>query len=220
MGRDQAMSEKKRLSPQERERQIVDEAIRFFAEQGFGGQTRELAKRLGITQPLLYRYFSSKEALIERVYQDVFVGRWKENWQSLITDRSQPIRQRLLRLYGEYAEVIDNREWVRILILAGMKGESLNRRYLDQVREKIIEPLCREMRFEAGLPDPDTLPLDEAERDLVWSFHGTFIYRGIRKWVYGIPVMEDSDTIVETAVTAFLEGAPAALSEILADRLD
>ncbi|MCA1299727.1 TetR/AcrR family transcriptional regulator [Stappia indica] len=220
MGRDQAMSEKKRLSPQERERQIVDEAIRFFAEQGFGGQTRELAKRLGITQPLLYRYFSSKEALIERVYQDVFVGRWKENWQSLITDRSQPIRQRLLRLYGEYAEVIDNREWVRILILAGMKGESLNRRYLDQVREKIIEPLCREMRFEAGLPDPDTLPLDEAERDLVWSFHGTFIYRGIRKWVYGIPVMEDSDTIVETAVTAFLEGAPAALSAILADRLD
>jgi hypothetical protein len=35
----------------ERERFIVDEAVRFFAEQGFGGQTREFAKRMGITYP-------------------------------------------------------------------------------------------------------------------------------------------------------------------------
>ena len=51
------------MPPGEREAQIVAEAVRFFAETGFEGQTRELAARLGITQPLLYRYFPTKEAL-------------------------------------------------------------------------------------------------------------------------------------------------------------
>src|ERR1700704_2652866 len=66
-----------RLDPTQREAIITREAVAFFAECGFEGQTRQLAKRLRITQPLLYRYFPTKEALIERVYQEVFVGRWK-----------------------------------------------------------------------------------------------------------------------------------------------
>ncbi len=44
---------RKRLPREERERLIVDEAVRFFAEVGFEGQTRALAERLGVTQPLL-----------------------------------------------------------------------------------------------------------------------------------------------------------------------
>lgn len=209
------VKEKKRLSPKEREKQIVAEAIAFFADQGFGGQTRELAKRIGVTQPLLYRYFASKEVLIERVYQDVFIGRWREHWQTVLTDRSLSIEDRLTRVYREYARVIDNREWLRILILAGMKGESLNHRYLEQVREKLIEPLCLEMRFEAGMKEPDSLPLTTQETDLAWSFHGTFIYRGIRKWIYELPVEDDLDIVVENAIRMFLGGFPAALATIL-----
>ena len=65
-------AKRRRLSPTVREQQIVDEAIQFFAEVGFGGRTRELAKRIGITQPLLYRYFPTKEELIDRVFDEVF----------------------------------------------------------------------------------------------------------------------------------------------------
>ena len=198
-----------------REKQIVTEAIAFFADHGFGGRTRELAKRIGITQPLLYRYFASKEALIERVYQEVFVGRWKEDWQKILCDRDLPLRKRLTRIYYEYARVVDNREWVRILILAGMKGESLNRRYLEQVRVKLIEPLCGEMRYEAGLPAPDDLPLVSQEIDIAWSFHGTFIYRGIRKWIYDVPVEDDIDAAVDNAISVFLEGFAITLPEVV-----
>ena len=49
------------------EKMIVEEAIRFFAEAGFAGQTRELARRLDVTQPLLFQYFPTKDDLIERV---------------------------------------------------------------------------------------------------------------------------------------------------------
>ncbi len=67
---------RKRLPREERERLIVREAVAFFAEVGFDGQTRELARRIGITQPLLYRYFPSKDALIDRVYQEAYLNRW------------------------------------------------------------------------------------------------------------------------------------------------
>ena len=46
--------EKKRLSSQEREQQIARGAVEFFAEVGFSGDTRELARRLGVTQSLIY----------------------------------------------------------------------------------------------------------------------------------------------------------------------
>ncbi|WP_455722275.1 TetR family transcriptional regulator [Xanthobacter autotrophicus] len=62
---------RRRLSPAERERDIVAGAVAFFAEHGFDGATRDLARRLGITQPLLYRYFPGKDALLDRVYQEV-----------------------------------------------------------------------------------------------------------------------------------------------------
>ncbi|MBV8472294.1 MAG: helix-turn-helix transcriptional regulator, partial [Hyphomicrobiales bacterium] len=75
----------------ERERVILAEAIRFFAEHGFDGQTRELAKRIGIAHSALYRHFPSKEALIERVYEQVYVSRWKPEWEGLLTDRSRPL---------------------------------------------------------------------------------------------------------------------------------
>ncbi len=52
-----------RLAPEARERLILDEAIRYFSDVGFGGQTRELSRRLGITQPLLYRYFPKTRAI-------------------------------------------------------------------------------------------------------------------------------------------------------------
>ena len=71
---------RQRLSPADRERQIIEGAIDYFAETGFSGQTRELSKRLGITQPLLYRYFENKQALVDRVYETVFAGRWDPSW--------------------------------------------------------------------------------------------------------------------------------------------
>jgi hypothetical protein len=35
--------------------------------------TRDLARRLGVTQPLLYRYFPSKDDLIKEVYRTVYL---------------------------------------------------------------------------------------------------------------------------------------------------
>jgi AcrR family transcriptional regulator len=48
----------------EREQQMVEAASELFAERGFGGVSMDdIAKASGITKPMLYAYFDSKEGL-------------------------------------------------------------------------------------------------------------------------------------------------------------
>ena len=106
-----------RMNPAEREQMIVRKAVQYFAEHGFDGSTRDLAQHIGVTQSLLYRYFPTKQALIERVYGQVYVARWNPLWEDLLRDRSKPFEERLKGYYLEYAQNLIRNEWVRILIL-------------------------------------------------------------------------------------------------------
>jgi AcrR family transcriptional regulator len=53
-----------KLNKADRRKAIVDTAAQLFAEVGFrGGTTRELAKRVGVTEPVLYEHFKTKSEL-------------------------------------------------------------------------------------------------------------------------------------------------------------
>src|ERR1700722_18631508 len=91
-----------RMAPQDREQFILDNAVRFFAERGLAGETRELARRLGVTQSLIYRYFPSKDVLIDRVYQKWFEDYWNPDWTGWIGDRRRSFEDRLLDFYRDY----------------------------------------------------------------------------------------------------------------------
>jgi AcrR family transcriptional regulator len=200
-----------RLDPSEREAIIAREAVSFFAEHGFEGQTRELAKRLRITQPLLYRYFPSKEALIERVYQEVFVGRWKPSWDKIITDRSTPLKARLIHFYREYAEVILTYEWIRLFMFAGLKDLGLNARYLKMLRERAFDKVIEEIRVEYGRPSTDDLPITVIEIEMVWGLHAAIFYLGVRQFIYSMPLETDVNSIIDAKVTTFLGGVRSVL---------
>src|SRR6201998_375242 len=96
----------KRLSPDDRRKEFVARAAEFFSEEGFGGGTRDLARRLGVTQPLLYRYFPSKDDLIKEVYRTVYLEPLDPGWERLLADRSRPMRERLREFYSAYTSVI------------------------------------------------------------------------------------------------------------------
>lgn len=209
--------QRRRLPPDERERLIAREAVGFFAEHGFEGQTRELAKRIGITQPLLYRYFPSKEALIERVYHEVFVGRWNPLWEEWLDDRTQPLEQRLRRFYQDYARMILSYEWVRLFTFSGLKGLDLNTRFLKMLRDRIFSRVIAELRFAHDLPSFGEVPMGDMEVELVWGLHAGIFYLGARRWIYGLPVPDDVDTVIAAKVEAFLAGAPAAIAASLRD---
>ncbi|MBX9634990.1 MAG: TetR/AcrR family transcriptional regulator [Magnetospirillum sp.] len=206
---------RRRLPRQERERLIIDEAVRFFAEVGFEGQTRALAQRLGVTQPLLYRYFPDKESLIERVYQEVFEGGWDPAWETALADRTRPLADRLHELYRNYTLVNFSYERVRLFMFAGLKDVAIANRYLDFVREHLFKPLAREVRFTAGLDLAE--PVSEAEIEVVAGLHGAIGYVGLRRWVYSAQNSMDVEASVTGLVETFVNGAPATF-RILANK--
>jgi AcrR family transcriptional regulator len=53
------------VSRAEREQQMLDVAEEVFAEQGYGAVSmEEIAVRVGLSKPMLYEYFGSKEGLL------------------------------------------------------------------------------------------------------------------------------------------------------------
>lgn len=200
----------------DREQAILSEAIRFFAEHGFEGQTRELAKRMGITHSAIYRHFPSKEALIERVYEQVYLSRWQPGWAPLIKDRSRSLEARLTQFYLEYVARVFDHDWVRIFVFSGLRSFDITGRYLDIVRREVIEPACTELRQELGLPDVAGLPLTERETEMFWGLHGRIFYIAIRRFVYQTATPSDLDDIVGDAVRGFFIGARQLSRELVA----
>jgi AcrR family transcriptional regulator len=197
-------TKRKRLSPEERRRAFIQKAAELFAAEGFGGGTRELARKLGVTQPLLYRYFPSKDDLIEAVYRSVFLERWNPDWDTLLSDRSLPLRERLEAFYRSYTDAIFNPEWLRIYLFAGLRGLDLNRRYIEIVETRILKRIVEEYRHEAGLP-PKQKP-SPTEMELAWLLQGGIFYYGVRKHIYGLPVLESKERAIANALEVFLEG--------------
>ena len=198
-----------RLTPSDRSDRILKGAISFFAKHGFAGQTRELARELGISKGLLYRYFPSKDDLIDRIYDEMFVRRWKPEWDAILVDRSVPLLARLKRFYLEYAQMLHDYEWVRIYLYSGLDGASIAQRFAKLVTERIYKPIIGEMRREFGLPGLDEQPLTEPEAELMWALHGGLFYIGIRKWVYRVPTPHDVAGTVSRAVERIYADAQA-----------
>lgn len=194
-----------RLSPADRERQIVAEAVKFFSEVGFGGQTRELARRLGITQGLLYRYFPDKQSLLERVYAAVFEEKWKTEWVTQLQDRSLPLRDRLLNFYSEYRNLIQTSEWVRTYLLAGLAGLDINQKYRELLKTRLFPIVVAELRFEFKVNKQARRVMKEEEEHML-TLHGMIFYQGIRKWVYRYESSIDEQVILGRQIDMFLFG--------------
>jgi AcrR family transcriptional regulator len=183
----------------------------YFAEVGLGGGTRELAKRVGVTQPLLYRYFPTKESLIEAVYELIYVNRWRSAWTETLTNRDLSLRKRLVFFYKSYTDSVLTREWLRLYLFAGLNGAELNHWCVSLLEERIFTPICRELYAELRMPRPPKYRPSRAKIDLVWNLHSAIFYCAVRKQVFRVPVTEDDHAAIEQAVDLFLSGARRSL---------
>lgn len=205
-GEPAAPTKRTRLSPHERERQIVKAAVAFFSEAGFDGQMRELARRLEIPNSLLFRYFPTKADLLDRVYREVFEGRWNPEWEASIADTSVPLRERLVTFYLEYARVVHSAEWVRTFLYAGLAGLDVNRRYRQLLKRTIYPAVLNQVRQHHGLDAAAADGFSPEEEELITAMHGMVFHAGIRQWVYGYEVLPARQRI-GLNVDMFLAGA-------------
>lgn len=207
---------RQRLRPADRRNQILQGAISFFAEHGFEGGTRDLAARIGVTQPLIYRYFPTKDDLIREVYQSVYLGRWRAQWTELLIDRDRPLRARLSEFYLRYTDVIFSSDWMRIYLFSGLKGLEINSMWVSFIENHLVSTICGEIRREHNLPPLAEAGITVQETEGFWLFHGGIFYYGVRREVYRIPV----HLPIEEFIAVGVEGMLAALPVIMKTALD
>lgn len=202
---------RRRLGVVERERQILDGAIQFFAVHGFGGQLRDLARSIGVTHALLYHYFPTKQALVDRVYLEVFEGRWRAAWDELLDDPDMPVEDKLTAFYWEYVTITLSKEFVRILVFSGLTDHTITDRFFAMLRARLFPRLIRETRRFRGMVS--RAKPSEREMELLMGLHGGFFYITMRRWIYAQDVYSESahegydEHLVRDRVRAYLNAS-------------
>ena len=202
-------SDRKRMASQDRRRQILDKAADFFSQFGLTAQTRGLATACGISQRLLYRYFPTKEALIEEVYRSSIAGPFKAVWFSELSDRSKPLDDRLTHFYKDYFATIFTGRWLRLFMYASLADVGMAPNYTSSMILQLLEMIVIETGWEQGV----VIPIDkDAQHEIGWTLHGALSHYAIRRHIYGFPQHAPEDTVVAVHVAHFLGGFRSAVA--------
>ena len=127
---------RRRLPRAEREPQMVDAALALFTERGFDDVPMdEIAARVGVTKPMLYSYFGSKEGLylacIERAVRPMI-----EEMRAATVAEDEPDRRLWAGIRAFLGWVEDHREvWARFFLQASARGGAPAARVEEMARE-------------------------------------------------------------------------------------
>lgn len=122
-----------------RKGEILDAALDVFAERGYnGGSMREIANRVGVSEPALYRHFSGKEALFLSLVK-LGAGRMRNEAFALI-DALQPetLHEQLLGIFD------DRRRALRLyspLLRTMLPTIARDPAFLEAFRATIVQPV-------------------------------------------------------------------------------
>lgn len=206
-----ARPSKKYLEAPERERQILDAAIAYVSRRGLAFSTRELADELGISQPLLYRYFANKDQLLQRIFDEVYLKNWDPAWNVDLADRTVPMRDRMVRYLRAYIAAILDEHWIRIFIASALDDPQISRRYLGLLHDTTFPLIFAEIAAEAGIALPEGAAHSEIAREIIWGFHSSFFYLGVRKFIYRAELPKDLEAVIVARTDVMLSGLRATL---------
>lgn len=207
---------RKRFPADERRARMIEQSARHFATHGFDTSTRDLATTLGVTQALIYKHFDSKEALIEQTLEAAL---GKPDGERLVFDADRPIADALGAFYrGFVAGATETR--MRLFMRAGLDGRSWPTRRGAALTHNLFLPMIAGLRLAAGLPAIAKRPAMRGERELVMMIHAAMVFLGIRRHVYGMPMPDNLDDVVDLYIQTFVAGALPAIRRLHEDGND
>jgi AcrR family transcriptional regulator len=136
---------------------ILSAGVRLFAEKGYATtSTREIAEAAGITKPMLYYYYGSKEGLC-RAAMDQFLQELQARLESVAAmelDSEEELTEIISRIF-EFACQRPDFGRLMITLAYGPEGATPGldiEKFVDKIREHLdraVEKACR-----AGLAPP------------------------------------------------------------------
>jgi AcrR family transcriptional regulator len=188
------MRESKRMGAK-----IIAAAARLYAEHGFDVPLSRIARAARVPEARLRRTGN----LREQVLAQLFAGRWKPEWDSLLIDRRLPLEERLTRFYAQYRGKIERGEarlWTRAGLL-GMHGPRFSR----TLEKRILVPVARELRHEAGVRSKRAV--SGCEIELVQMLHGAIAFPHTRSYIFDMDVHGRLPGLIAMMVRVWLPGA-------------
>jgi AcrR family transcriptional regulator len=188
-----------RMAPADRKAMILSRATEFFAEYGLTAQTRALATACGVAQRLLYRYFPSKAALLDEVYQQGIAAPFKAVWLVRLKDRTRPFEERLAEFYRNYSAEVLTRKWLRLFLYASLAEVRMAPDYIATIILEMLETIVPR--------DPALL------HEIGWVLHGAVSHLAIRRYLYAASRQISEDRVLALHMRMFVAGFAAAVAE-------
>lgn len=163
----------------ERRRAVVAAAVEAFAHKGFyGTTTHEIAERVGISQPYLYRLYPNKQALFAAAVDHVSVVMTRTLTEHQSADGERTPEEALAAARDAYAALVADRTILRFLMHANcaagepLVGQAVRECYAKQVTT--VQGLLGDddavrQWFGAGMLDNVAAVLGLADVDEPWA---------------------------------------------------
>ena len=154
-----------RLRAPHRRQAILDSALPLFARVGFHGvTTRQLAAAAGVSEPILYRHFPSKEALWQEIQARCLAGVAQRRGEiaALSTDTATLVLAIHFLVNISVSKAVPDRSQLedlgRILMLSTISEGKFARRFMDAEFQPLYEKLvaCLKAADAAG----DVVPME------------------------------------------------------------
>ena len=178
----------KRLSAEERKKQILRSAIAVFAQDTYhGATTKRIAEEAGITEALIYRYFGSKRKL----FTDAILltsKRLVDNVERVLVEyRDEPLSalSACFTFYAEYLEKHEDLAKMIFLVISELDAEDVREAYLPY-QERTLKLIGETLEYwnEKGY-----LAENYDMKTASWLYYGTDLILALVKQSHGgIPV--------------------------------
>ena len=113
---------RRRLSAAERRAKIVEAATGVFAERGYrGASIEEIARRAGVTPPVVYDHFESKQALYRTLLEEHFAGLrgvWTEHFGG-----DDPPAERIARSFDAWFAYVERHPFAGRMLFRDTTGD-------------------------------------------------------------------------------------------------
>lgn len=194
-----------RMTAEGRRGQILRGAMELFAEKGFrGATTREIARHLGISEALMFKYFPSKEALYRAIIQKRTDGS-EEMFFPKEAIRAKDDRQVFRSIASNLiARNTEDPTFMRLILYSALEGHELSRFFFEthvMGRTRLLADYIRQrIKEKAFKPVPPLL----AAR----AFMGMIIHYVQFREVYGMKTLLrfSQKKAIHTFVDMFLNG--------------
>ncbi len=135
-----------KVAVSDRKTQIVQQASRLFAEDGFDKVTiKELADACGITEPALYRHFPSKDAIYDAVLDSIEKRLHSDQLFAQLSEEHDltTLLETTARYILEY--FTQNQDIYRLLLFSALREHTKAKRVFQMIRGSYVRFLLAQL---------------------------------------------------------------------------